>query len=218
MNEQAPLGQSVEELIERARTRDSEALGKLLETFRKLLLAQAHGLLPPKLRGKVGSSDLAQETIARAEHQFGQFRGTSEAELKGWLLSILRNQARNIGRKFLGTQKTDAGKEVALDDDSSSTGGQQQLAATTLSPSQIASDHEEKEILRKALDRLSEEERRVIELHRLQGLPLEEVARRLGLASANTAGKRFARALDELRRQYEAIGQEMLAARRKKER
>lgn len=55
--------QDFEQLLEQLREQLPESLGPLLEEFRPYLLTIAVGEFPEMLRGKLGASDLVQDTI-----------------------------------------------------------------------------------------------------------------------------------------------------------
>lgn len=192
-NPGAPLGQEFETLLRQAREGDSAALGRLLDGFRFLLLAEANDQLPADLRGKEGPSDLVQQTFLEAHRDFGQFRGDGEAELRRWLLGILRHNGANLRRKYYDTEKSCVGREEPIGD-----GPAGQAPGHTPSPSSLASRQEEEELLRQALARLPELDREVIRLHHEQRCPFRDVANQLGLPSAEAARKRFARAVEAL--------------------
>lgn len=56
-----------------------------LAEFRSYLVWLARVGLDPRLRSKFDSSDVAQQTLTQAMQKWHQFRGRTEAELKGWL-------------------------------------------------------------------------------------------------------------------------------------
>jgi RNA polymerase sigma-70 factor (ECF subfamily) len=79
----------VEILLERARRREVEPLGGLLQLYRNYLTILATTQLDPRLRRRMSPSDLVQETMLAACRDFDQFRGVSERELLAWLRQIL---------------------------------------------------------------------------------------------------------------------------------
>src|SRR5262245_30800302 len=63
-----------------------------------LLLARMH--LGARLRGKVGASDLVQETLLKAHKHQDQYRGRTQAERRAWLRRILVNTLADQAGKF----------------------------------------------------------------------------------------------------------------------
>ena len=64
---------------------------QLVQTCRDYLLLVANRNLDRELQGKLGASDLVQETFVRAQRNFKQFRGSSIEEFLTWLRQILLN-------------------------------------------------------------------------------------------------------------------------------
>ena len=191
-------GGTTEELLEAARRGSHEALGRLLESWRHYLLLVAREELPADLRGKVGASDLVQQTFLEAQQDFGRFRGGTEDEFLGWLRRILRNNVANLTRQYSGTGKRQVGREVPLADvPSGELGGGR--AGGEPSPSAQALGREQDEALERALARLPEHYRQVIRWRNYERCSFEEVGRRLG-RSAEAARKLWGRALDELQK------------------
>ena len=98
-------------LLERARSGDQTAVGQLLNDFRKYLLLIANKDIDPKLKGKLGSSDIVQESMLTAHQHFASFQGKSQPELMAWLRQILVNDLNQNRRRFVGTQKRQVDRE-----------------------------------------------------------------------------------------------------------
>jgi RNA polymerase sigma-70 factor (ECF subfamily) len=201
-------GRRIKRLIGEARGGNREALGELLQAFRLLLLAEANAKLPPGLEAKAGGSDLVQETFLEAQRDFPQFIGTTEAELRAWLLTILDHNVANLRRKYYDTAKSQVCREAPLDAGSTSEGPGDWLTTGAPSPSSLAVSREEEELLLRALGRLTDEERTVIRLRHREEATFTEIADRMGLPSAEAARKRFSRAVEELSRHVQAAQQE----------
>ena len=97
--------ETVSERLEAARRGSADELGELLEACRASLLLFARQDLFAELAGQSGASDLVQETFLAAHQNFGQFRGKTEAELLGWLRSILVGRLSEFSRRYFGTVK-----------------------------------------------------------------------------------------------------------------
>src|SRR5690606_37592133 len=74
--------------------------GALLEAYRPYLLAIANSELPDGLNGKVGASDVVQDTLVKGLKSFGTFLGGTPDELGGWLRQILLHELANHVQGF----------------------------------------------------------------------------------------------------------------------
>src|SRR5262245_10274570 len=110
-----------------------------LERFRDYLRLLAGIQISPALRAKLDPSDVVQQTMLQAHQAFNQFRGTTAAELAGWLRQIL---ARNLAAavREMGRAKRDVGRERSLEAaiEASSIRLEKFLADEQSSPSQRA--------------------------------------------------------------------------------
>jgi RNA polymerase sigma-70 factor (ECF subfamily) len=186
-------------LIERARREEPGALDRLFDSYRNYLRLLARTGLDASLRGKADPSDLVQDALLKAAQRFGQFRGTTDAELAGWLRQILARCLADFVRRY-GTGGRHAGREQSLDQllDRSSQAMERIMAADGTSPSASAQRRDLGVVLSDALAGLSEEYREVLVLHHLEGLSWDEVARRMG-RTPNAVRKLWTRALNQLR-------------------
>jgi RNA polymerase sigma-70 factor (ECF subfamily) len=182
-----------------ARAGSTDALGQALEGCRAYLLLIAHQELDPALRGKAGASDLVQETLADAVHDFERFEGTSADELRRWLRRLLLNNLVSFIRRYRDADKRDLAREVPLDTETQSD-PERGLASTAPSPSKRAMRQEQARAIQQALARLPEEYRQVLLLRFQEDLSFEEIGQRLQL-SPNAARKRWARALKRLQQE-----------------
>jgi RNA polymerase sigma-70 factor (ECF subfamily) len=189
-------------LVSAARAGSREALGRALEHCRRYLLAIAERHLDPDLRAKGGASDLVQETFLEAQRDFVRFRGSSPEEFRAWLRQALLHNVGAFTRRFRDTTKRSVGREVALGAGGSSTGLGPDPAGSALSPSGAAMADEQALALRRALDRLPEEHRRVVVLRFEEERSFEEIGRLTG-RSPDAARKIWARAMERLRQEWE---------------
>jgi RNA polymerase sigma-70 factor (ECF subfamily) len=209
------VDQEIEDLLRLARTGSHVALGKLLEAFRYLLLAAATTQLSSDLLPKEGVSDVVQETFKDAIKDFATFEGTAAPQLKRWLLTILGHNVANVRRKYFDTAKSQINREFPLDVTDSSAVSGRQPCADTPSPSSIVSRQEEEELLRRAMARLTAEERQVIELRHLEQLDFATIGIQMNL-SEEAARKRFSRAIVQLQQIIEVIKHEWRHGHREK--
>jgi RNA polymerase sigma-70 factor (ECF subfamily) len=161
------------------------------------LLARAH--IGARHQAKIDPSDVVQQSLLDAHQKQTQFRGKTEAEWMAWLRQILANNLADAIRR-LTRAKRDMSREQSLEQEigDSFTRVDGWFATAQPSPSQQVMMAEELIGLADALTRLPETQREAIVLHHLQGLPLADVAEKLGKTPPAVAGL-LHRALKRLR-------------------
>jgi RNA polymerase sigma-70 factor, ECF subfamily len=186
--------------LSQARSAESRHRHELLESYRNYLMMLASIRADRKLRSKLGDSDLVQETLIQAERDFGHFRGTSEAELTGWLRAVMSKKKALLARKYYGTVARDPRLEEQMQqemDESSQQLDRAYLIEST-SPSRLMARRERSVQLADALAALPSHYRDVVILHHVQGLKLAKVAEAMD-RSVESVKKLWARAMVELR-------------------
>jgi RNA polymerase sigma-70 factor (ECF subfamily) len=171
-------GASTPDLLRRLQDGDSEALGAFYDTYSGLV----NGLALRILRDTTDAEDVVQEVFVQAWRQAGRFdpsRGSPEA----WLCTIARTRALDRLRR---------------------------RAARREEPSESAPPPtgrprtEEALAVRKALQGLSEDQRRALELAYYEGLTQSEIAERLD-EPLGTIKTRIRTAMIRLRETLEPI-------------
>jgi RNA polymerase sigma-70 factor, ECF subfamily len=165
----AVIGQG-EESLARAAKGDSDAFAALIEP----LLDPAYRLAAVMLNDRGAAEDAVQESSVKAWRKLRQLRGDSSS-LRAWFLSIVANECRMARR-------TRWWSVIRLPD----------LERQGTEESESHSD------LHAALLRLGPADRLPLVLHFYLDLPLEEVARALGV-SPSAAKSRIYRAAKKLR-------------------
>src|SRR5437588_9698884 len=94
---------------------DADRSEMALERFRPYLLLLARLQLVDRYRAKLDASDVVQQTLLEAHRKRAQFRGTTEAELAGWLRRMLACELADALRG-LGRAKRDVEQERALEE------------------------------------------------------------------------------------------------------
>lgn len=155
-----------------------------LERFRPYLEALAELLLDRRLRRKLDTSDVVQQTLLDAHRQFDQFRGSTDAELKAWLREILVHNLNDTVKAF-GRDKRNVRLEVAIRSTACRLDGW--IAASQTSPSTRAAHDEEILKITEALERLPEDQRTAVRLHHLKELSLRETAELMGKTPSSVA-------------------------------
>jgi RNA polymerase sigma-70 factor (ECF subfamily) len=185
---------------------EGENLGLPLERFRHYLLLLARLHLGGRLQAKLDPSDVVQETLLEAYRKQAQFRGTSDAELAGWLRQALAHCIADALRAF-GRAKRDLALEHSLEAalDESSARLAAVLAADQSSPSQRAAHQEQLVRLAEALAELPDDQRQAVEMKHLQGYSVAVIAQRMG-RSETAVGGLLRRGMTALRQRLRADG------------
>jgi len=170
-----------------------------LEQFRSYLLLMAQLHWKKKLQGHYDPADLIQQTLMEAHEKRDQFQGTTEAELAGWLRTILaHNIADALRRLSTAGRDVNLEQDLAKDMESSSARLEAWLVADHSSPSQRAAKNEQVAFLATTLDQLLPLQRQAVIRHHLQGISLADLAEEMNRTQAAVAGL-LRRGLNKLR-------------------
>lgn len=154
-------------LIERAQSGETAAFDQLMITYQHRIVAIAFRLLG----NRDDARDAAQETFLRVYKHLARF--DLKQDFSAWLYRIAINVCRDVARKRGNRVRT-----TSLEEEKAS-GNMTELPSTENTEAAAIQAQQQKIILR-ALDTLSEKERRALVLRDLEGLSTEEVARILG--------------------------------------
>ena len=174
-----------EAVVLKVRNRDEQALADFIVLKRPQLLAFIDRRLGAALRRKIEADDLFQETSAEA------VRSLSDVDLAdrdpfNWLCQVAERRIIDAHRRFFGSQKRDAGREVSLNagggstSDTSRPGLINLLVASMTSASQAFSRDQRQMKLLAALEKLPEDHREALRLRYLENLPSKDIAEKLG--------------------------------------
>lgn len=174
-----------------------------LEQFRGYLRVLADMQLHPRVRGKEDVSDVVQVTLVQAYLGIDGFRGSTEAELRAWLKTILTHTLINLSKKYR-TRKRDVLLERSID---------QQLQESAIrivgepvddqtSPSHAMIRQERAEQLAHAMSDLLEDEYRAVMLKHVHNWKVAEIAVHLERSPDAVAGL-LRRGLKKLRKSME---------------
>ena len=159
-----------------------------LDDYRNYLSMLARMNLDPRLRGKLSSSDIVQQTMLKAHVARDQLRGRDSGQVAAWLRQILVRTMMDARRDFF-REKRNIALERSLDSviANSSMRLSGLIAAPQDTPSRIAVQQERLAQLSDALAALPEPQRDAILLKHAQGMTLEETGRELGRSPAAVA-------------------------------
>jgi RNA polymerase sigma-70 factor (ECF subfamily) len=190
---------SFEQMLAAARLGDRREIGCLLDVYRDYLWNIAARKLPDCIGAKVAPSDLVQDSLLEASQTLGEFRGSSEFELRAWLKTIVARRAIDVYRRWRGFAKRDVSREITLEQANDRVLFDH--GTPTDSPCELAGASELLVNLRTAMNCLTAEHREVIQLRTFQQLSFEEIGTRLG-RSAEAGRKLWARAIQSLTREF----------------
>jgi RNA polymerase sigma-70 factor (ECF subfamily) len=160
-------------LLDKARAGDNSAQGRLLQAHRSWLKRMAHRWLPGRVARKADASDVVQDCLQQAHQKLGQFRGADARAFRSWLATTLRN----LINKVIRSETPRIARESPLPIDPS---GEVSLRATHIPVIQKLVCDADVQWMRRALEELTEPERRLIEMRFFEDLSYEQLAERLG--------------------------------------
>ncbi|TWU54357.1 ECF RNA polymerase sigma factor SigR [Rubripirellula tenax] len=177
-------------MIAEVRHGNVQSLGDLLQLYQSYLSVLAATQIDGRLRRRMSTSDLVQETLLAAHRDFHQFRGGSEGEWVAWLRQILSNCLSHAIEKNVYAKKRDIRREVALDTmarniDDSMARLSHIVADKAATPSEVMSQHELADELSSQLAKLKDSYRDVIIYRNLQGLSFDEIADRMQIKAGS---------------------------------
>jgi RNA polymerase sigma-70 factor (subfamily 1) len=198
----------VEELAALARAGDRDAQGILVERFGDRLRSWIRFRIGRRLGRVFGIDDLFQETCIRAFQLFGRLEWRGEEAFLGWLQSIAEHAIRDEVKRITAKRRTPE-REVRLRERGTGSSGRPGsleglLRSWGTTASKALRREERFDRLERALGSLSPEHRDVLLLAGVRGLPMKEVAERMG-RSVEAVSSLHLRALRKLKAAYGKI-------------
>jgi RNA polymerase sigma-70 factor (ECF subfamily) len=151
------------ELIERLHRRDPQALAELYDRYGRAV----YSLILRVVRDTAIAEDLVQETFLRVWNRVGGF-DVERGSLGAWLLTVARNRAIDYLRSTAGRERN------ALELDETD----HPALYCDMEPDILNADKTRR--VRAAMEKLSPNQRTVMELAYLEGLSQTEMAQRIG--------------------------------------
>ena len=162
-----------QELIARAQNGDTEAFNPLVYKYQQKI----YNLIYRKVRDRETAKDLCQEVFLKAWQALPNFKGQSV--FYSWLYQIAVNRSIDFLRKrnrrqVIGFEELPQNADDTL-----------QMIEVQPSPCALLEKKELEHIIRKAIRKLPSGQRSIIYLRHWEGIPIKEIASRLG-KSENT--------------------------------
>jgi RNA polymerase sigma-70 factor (ECF subfamily) len=189
-------------LLEIAAGGDSSAAGKLLEHHRDRLMRMVRMRMDPRIRGRIGVSDVLQEAYIEAYERIDDYLKRPEVPFYIWLRFIVTQRLLMVHRRHVRAKERAVVREQPLEAAAgpmaSSIAIAVELIGRETSPTRAAERAETRQRLAEALESMEPMDREVLVLRHLEQVSNVEVARMLNLDTA-AASKRYVRALRKLR-------------------
>ena len=172
--------ENLERLIDRARGHDEAALAQLLDANAQRLLESVRAELGDRLRQRLESQDVMQQVYLDALRDIGRFEDRGDDAFFQWLRRIAINRICDADRRgFQAAKRRGEVRAADLGRDASIAGLFEAIRAPGGRPSMAAGLGEDVGLLEGALEQLSEDHRKVIELRYLSQLNVAETAARM---------------------------------------
>ena len=159
-----------------------EELAQFVQSKRLQLLAYIQHSIGPALRSKLEPEDILQEVIVSAMESPAAFDVPGRDPFK-LLCQMAEQRIIDAHRHHVSAKKRSANREVSLDapvGNGNGGGFVNMLIASMTSPSKAFSRGQKELRLQDAIGDLSEEQRELLRLRYVEGLPTKDVADRLG--------------------------------------
>lgn len=148
---------------------------------------------------KENDSDIVQRSTVKAIEHIDQFEGQTNGQWRAWLISIVRNQARDVRRYWLQERRAHTQEE----------GGSQVIRClvdkTAPTPNKSLDDSENNERLDQALASLGIDQQQLVRWRQFHFLTYREIAGRIK-TTETTARRRCENALAALRNAWDQLG------------
>ena len=191
-----------EQLVERLRGGDPQALGELFSLYRQRLRRMIEFRMDRRIQGRADPSDVLQEAYIDACQRVRHYLEKPQMSIFVWLRQVTVQRLIDLHRRHLDARMRDAKREVLIGrgDLSAVTSASMaaQLVGHLTSPSEKAARAELLDQVENALERMDPIDREVLALRHFEELTNNEIAEVLGITKAG-ASNRYVRALKRLR-------------------
>lgn len=160
-------------LLERCRQGDELAWEALVRQFQ----GRAYAIACHYMRNAEEARDVAQEIFVRIYERLDTFHG-DEAFLP-WMLRLSRNACIDALRRRKARPQA---ADVVIDETV-------QLPSTAPTPEEAFVARSARELLYRAMDRMSDSDREILMLKEIQGLKVEEIASMLGIPTGTVKSR-----------------------------
>ena len=178
------------DLVGRARAGDREAADEIARRYEGRVRRAIQLRLAPDLKARVDTDDVFQSTFTAALGSLEGIHYEGEQAFVAWLTKTAEHRVISAARRHRA-EKRDVRRQRPL------LAAWDRSAALT-SPTQGAIRSETRGGIRRAIEHLQGERRRVVELRAYEGLSFRAIAERVGLPDKNVARDLYRNALKEM--------------------
>jgi RNA polymerase sigma-70 factor (ECF subfamily) len=168
------------ELVLKAKQNDKAAFGKLVTHYYEMVYALSYGVL----NQREAALDVTQEVFLKVYRVIGTFEGKSK--FKTWLHRIAVNAAIDEARKRKPVESLDV-----REDEEDSNRAPVVIPDLSADPRGRAEQAEYRELLDRAMSRLSAEHKAILVMREWQGFSYEEIAQTLDLELGTVMSRIF---------------------------
>jgi len=183
----------IEQLLERVCSGNKEALERLFQHYRGYLHQVVTMRLDPRMSHRIDASDIIQEAQIVATRRLQDYLRSKPVSFRVWLHQIAHDQLLMAYRKHIQAERRTVNREIPLPEQSSIQLARQ-LMDNGPTPSQQVVRDEQVKCIRRALGRLSDDDRNIILMRNCEQLSFNDIGYVLDIEPA-TARKRYGRAL-----------------------
>jgi RNA polymerase sigma-70 factor (ECF subfamily) len=172
-------------------------MGDLFEHHRERLLRVIHVRLSPRLRQRVDTADVLQETYLVASQRIDEFLHQQQVSLFVWLRFLAVQKVVDLHREHLQALKRSIAREVEVEH-ASSAQVLADLISETSTPCAKAIQMELRDRLAQIIEGIPEIDHHILLLRHFEQLTNREVAETLGM-NESSVSTRHVRALGKLK-------------------
>ena len=190
----------IDDLLDIAAGGDQSAVRQLLERFRERLRTMVMLRMDQRLSSRIDPSDVVQDALAAAAEQLPEYLSQRPLPFYPWLRRLAWERLIWLHRRHVEAGKRSVKREVSWElalSDQSAVQLFNQLAVWSENPEARMQRQEETDRVRAMFDRLTTEQREVLQLRYLEQLTTKETAAVLGISEA-TVKMRQLRAIQGL--------------------
>ena len=188
-------------LLDQVRGGDADAINRLLERHRTAIRRMIDHRMDRVIERRVDASDIVQDVMIEANRRLGDYLANPTMPFRLWLRHMARDRLIDAHRRHRVAANRSLDREVPLvthDAESSDGDGFAAVADRELTPAAAATWHELERRFAAAVERLDDDDRRIVLLRHFEHLSTAEAAEVLGLTKP-AAGMRYLRAMRRLR-------------------